>query len=203
MKINNYILYILFFVLAACESPLDLDTPRKKLLPNPIDSLPLSVSSISIETNGEIENYLLTNAMLEVDTSKKNPLVWGSLEFQSNIKTNFVLNKFKINTMHMKFTNTPVTGNPILLGTTKYKDSFVRYLISRGVNSLYDKIILSDAVSNKNEISFSLDRENKRIWVYLDAQIRDERVFFTDSSMNQIDSIPDVLFVKGRFQFKY
>ena len=201
-KVYN-ILLIIFVVLASCESPLDLDTPRDKILPNPIDSISLNIVSMSLETNGELGSFNLSSAMLEIDTSTKNPMIWGSLELESKIKTNLSSGKLELSSLFLLFNNVPVSGNPFLLSSSNYKSSYARYYINRGINSTYDKTIISDDSKNKSEISFSMDRENKKVWVYLDAQIHDDRYFVSNDGMNIIDSIPDVLFVKGRFQFKY
>jgi hypothetical protein len=190
-------------VLASCESPLDLDTPRDKILPNPIDSISLNIVSMTLEASGQLGSFKLVSAMLEIDTSSKNPLIWGSLELETNIKTNLSSGKLELSSLFLLFNNVPVSGTPLLLGSSNYKDSYIRYHINRGINTTYDMIIISDVSKNKSEISFSLDRENKKLWVYLDAQIHENRYFISDNNTNLIDSIPDVLFVKGRFQFKY
>ena len=104
----------------ACQAPTDIDTPRKKTLPKPIDSLPLTFSSLSIETNGETMRFIPLKAMFEIDTNSKNPLIWGNLEVSSDYVINFGQPRLFLSGLKLKILNMPISAKPVLLNAGDY-----------------------------------------------------------------------------------
>ena len=199
----NILLSFLIALLVSCQSPTDLDTPRNKILPTPIDSVALSLVSMEIETNGEVERFVITNAMMEIDTSSSNPLIWGRLEINSDYIINFSKEKLFLNEMSLSLDNIPISGEPLILSKGVYGTSYAKYLISRGISAAWDKELKSDPMTNKSEISFSLDKNKENLWIYLDSQIYDNRVYLNSENTSEVDSVQDVLFIKARFKFNY
>ncbi len=194
---------MLFSILIACQSPTDIDTPRNKTLPQPIDSLQLTFKSLSIETNGETVKFIPLKAMFEIDTNSKNPLIWGNLEISSDYIINFGEPKLFLSGLKLKILNMPISPKPVLLKAGNYIDSYASFLINRGISAVWNQEIICDSIKNKSEISFNHNIQNKEIWIYLDTKINANRVFIKDENLAIIDSVEDILFIKARFQFIY
>jgi len=187
----------------ACQAPTDIDTPRKKTLPKPIDSLPLTFSSLSIETNGETMRFIPLKAMFEIDTNSKNPLIWGNLEVSSDYVINFGQPRLFLSGLKLKILNMPISAKPVLLNAGDYIDSYASFLVNRGISAVWDQEIVCDSLKNRSEVSFNHDAQSKEIWIFLDAKIVANRVFIKDGNPATIDSSQDELFVKARVRFIY
>ncbi len=200
----KYITILLIFLFSqSCESPWGLDTPRNIILPKPIDSVPLSLISIFVETNGAEEQFNLEKAMLEIDTVSKTQLVWGLITILSSVATNPETTKLGLYSIDLNLNNIEVGGKPITLNASSTPGSYATYKIHRSTtpNPAYDTTIVSDGTKNKTDITFSQDKAKRELWIYLDAMIFNNR-FDKDSSGKMI-YIPDSLFIKTRLNFNY
>ncbi|MFH1050262.1 MAG: hypothetical protein V1779_04945 [bacterium] len=202
MKKYLSILFLLFFLIS-CESPWDINTKRNIILPEPMDSVPLSLISLYVETNGTDEQFVIEKAMLEIDTVSNTPIVWGTITISSAITTNFEFTKIGLFSIDLNINNLSVTGNSLTLNNSSTPDSYVKYKIHRWTNAAYDTTITSDPTKNKTYIAFSQDKDNKELWIYLDAMIFDKRFYYENDSLGNIISIPDSLFIKTRLHFNY
>ena len=187
----------------SCESPWDLDTPRNIILPKPVDSVQLSLVSIYIETNGTEEQFVIEKAILEIDSVSKTPIVWGTVSLITSENINFDTKKICLSSITLNLNNFSVVGNTVTLNNNSTPDSFAKYKINRGVNSGYDTTIVCDPSKNKAEISFSHDKDNNELWIYLNANIYEKRYAVDSGNTGNVISLPDSLFVKTRLHFSY
>jgi hypothetical protein len=193
------ILIILLFAIS-CESPWDIDTPRKIILPKPVDSVPISLISIYVETNGSEEPFILEQSMLEIDTVSKNSIVWGNLTINRANNISSDCKKLEIVALTINLNKIAIGGNSITLGSSSLPESYASYIIHRGINTENDTTIICDTKRNKTELTFSQDKEKRVLWIYLDGKIFDKR--FVDDN-GKITTIQDSLFVNTRLRFNY
>lgn len=206
IKYLSKILIPIMVVSIGCVGPLDIDTPRNKIVPKPIDSTELSLVSISVEANGNAEHfdiYDLEPTIVQIDTLSKTPLVWGSLIIKSTNVTNFDKKILQISRIQLNIDNLSAVGEPVLLKSNSAKSSIGSFLISRGISGMYDTTLYADPSRNKTTISFSHNKEEKVLWLYLDAKVYEKRLSLIKDSVEIIQSIPDSLIIKCRLQFNY
>jgi len=194
---------ILIICSLSCESPWDIDTPRKVILPKPVDSVPLSLVSIYVESNGTEEDFIIENAMLEIDTVSKTPIVWGSLSLKTAKTNDYLTKKLCLSTLNLNLNNLTVAGKSVTLSNSATPDSYAEYGICRGINSNYDTTIMSDPKKNKSDITFSQDKEKRELWIYLDGTVYEKRYNFENGNSGNIISISDSLFIITRLRFNY
>lgn len=193
------ILSILLFAIS-CESPWNIDTPRKIILPKPVDSVPLSLVGIYVETNGIEVPFSVEQSMLEIDTVSKTSIIWGNITLNrlGNIAPD--CKKLEIVSLTINLNRISIGGNSIILGSSSFPESYSSYIIHRGINSGFDTTIVCDTRRNKTELTFSQDKDKRELWIYLDGNVFNKRYF--DDSGN-ITTIDDSLFVITRLRFNY
>jgi hypothetical protein len=202
-SIFKILISIFSVILLSCESPYDIDTPRKKILPKPMDSVQLTLKEICVETNGTTERFKVDMALFELDTVSSSPLIWGTLSSQSTKVINFNEDKMHLYYFKMELVNQFVVGNTDVLGSNTSGGSYAMFSINRGVSSKFDTTIYSGSMDNKTEITFSPDWEKNELWVYLDSWISGYKVSMNNDSSDIFSYEPDIIFFKCKLHFCY
>lgn len=201
-KIFKYIIFILIGLTISCSSPLDIDTPRKKIVPDNPNPVQLNLIEYSLETNGEDEPFLIDKNYAEIDTSSSYS-IWGNLKINWGEISNFSKKRLQIISLSLGLDSIPITGSPSIIYGNEQNGSYAKYIINRGISISFNDTLFADTVKNKTEISFSFDKPNKSLWIYINSSIYQDRVEMESDTSQKVKSISDSLFIVGRFHFNY
>ncbi len=198
-------LYIVLFTIGmmiSCSSPLDIDTPREKIVIKVPDPVQLNLVEYSLETNGEKEPFLIDKANAEIDTSSFLS-IWGHIKINWGEISNYSKKRLQIISLSLGLDSLPITGSSLVLEGNEQTGSYAKYIISRGISVSYDTTLFSNSERNKTEISFSMDKSKQSIWLYVNSSIYENRVEIKPGTNETVESISDSLFIVGRFHFNY
>lgn len=186
----------------SCSSPLDIDTPREKIVIKVPDPVQLNLVEYSLETNGEKEPFLIDKANAEIDTSSFLS-IWGHIKINWGEISNYSKKRLQIISLSLGLDSLPITGSSLVLEGNEQTGSYAKYIISRGISVSYDTTLFSNSERNKTEISFSMDKSKQSIWLYVNSSIYENRVEIKPGTNETVESISDSLFIVGRFHFNY
>ncbi|MFC2131313.1 hypothetical protein ACFLSQ_07750 [Bacteroidota bacterium] len=175
-----------------------------KIIIDPPDPVHLSLVEISVETNGISEKFIFDESTkVDLDTSVTMPIVWGNITIKSSKVTNFSILNLQMSALSLSLDSIKVLGEPKMLNPGYPDSTNASFGISRGVSARFDTVVTADPSRNKTNISFSLDKDHRILWLSLDAKIYEQRITSFDDSSGTIQTVADSLFVMSRFKFNY
>lgn len=170
--IISIIVLTLFY---SCNSPLDIDTPRKAIIKGSPKIEPKLIS-LSIEENGINKNYSIDSLFVQIDTTYENPILWLNLKLNSSQNNTINVDKINVSAFYISIDSTTITSKPMAFEGKLNNKTYTKILLSRGLAASYDTLIICDPAINVTEMSFTLDKRHREFWSFLYTKIYDYKI---------------------------
>ena len=213
--IIGVLITVLFY---SCNSPLDVDTPRKKEGNGTVKRITPTPTQLSLEANGNNIDFQTKQIFIELDTSTNPPSIWIHFVTEPKAGENLYTDRLKIAGFDIQCDSCLVNGNPLQLKNINATPPFAKFKLARGIDSRFDTMAVAGEGRNFSEMSFTLNQKEKKVWSYLYAKVYDYRYWHESRDTIVIDSITkkevkitieedkralDSLFLRGKFLFEY
>jgi hypothetical protein len=174
-KIISILAMALISLLYSCNSPLDINTPRKTIIKGSPRIEP-KIISLNIEENGINKVYSVDSLFIQIDTTYEIPIIWLSLKLKSQTSNTLNFENINVSAFYINVDSNALASKPITFENTRNNKSFTKILLSRGLAATYDTLILCDPVINVTEMSFALDKKHRELWAFLYSKIYDYKI---------------------------
>lgn len=201
----------------ACQSPMDVNTPRKIIEYPKGDNIKPVLGDVTFEENGVSKNFQVSDVYMEVDTNGTYPIVWLKLKVQtdndiSNETERIGVKEFEIVVDSVKFTNSSFTF------PSDINSSFAKYFLYRCSDTSYDTTSYAGQNRNSTELLFTFNEKKKQIVTQLYSKIYDDKLKITKHdttyidpetlepitiTLTEINRLKDSLIIIGKFNFSY
>ena len=196
MRVEMKVLKLIFilsivavFLLQACSSPMDVDTPRdKKLVPGENYKLQGKISDIYFEENGTVKFFKDEDSYFEIDTALGLNTLWMRLNLQDNTGDPAKLNRICIQDISIDLDSVNIDKPFVFDGRTNSRNK-CRIKIARGLNTSSDTTTYAGQKNNSTEMTFILDNENGELWMYLHTKIHEQKIWLEYRDSTYIDYI--------------
>lgn len=177
------------FLLQACSSPMDVDTPRdKKLVPGENYKLSGKIADIYFEENGYVKLFENGDSFFEIDTALGLNALWMRLNLLDNISDPEKLNRICIKDLSIELDSVNIDQPLLFDGRTSNRNK-CRINIARGLNTSSDTTMYAGRQQNSAEMTFNLDREKGELLMYLHTEIHEQKIWLEYRDSTYIDYI--------------
>lgn len=179
MKPFIYIIaFIAIIIIAGC-SPLDINTPRQKVPMDPVPRVTANISDLTFVENGASEKISISNASIQLDTTKDPPIIWLHLTFTAPPVTTTLSDRIDLGKLEFQMDSIALTGAPILINPLVDSRTWANFNILRGYNKnnvLIDTTMPSGIDRNFLQILINFDRKNRQAWTIFNSNIYDYKL---------------------------
>lgn len=176
-------LILLVLIVLSCTSPMDIDTPRKKIVTNNgSHKMHAFISQVSIEINGFPKDIKVMESTIQIDTSVFPPAMW--LKAKMDINDESILeHRITLSSIEFNLDSIGMNGAVFKIYSNTDGNNWLKYLVNRGTNRDYDTVVYADT-RNISEFSCNVDYVKNDLWSSLYAIVKGQKVW-----QEKIDSV--------------